>query len=115
MSVNPKREAALKLLESTGMWRSNYAPPILRLLWSLGLNLPPPHFANFFANTVFTGTFFAVSWGLLMWVLVWSRRAMPLSTALLASACAGLFFGLVMSGYYAHGRRKYKLPSWAEF
>lgn len=115
MSVNPKREAALKLLKSTGMWPSNYAPPIFRMLWSLGLDLRPPHFANFFVNTILMGTFFAATWGFFMWVLIWSHRTMSPTKALLVAACAGLFFGLVMSGYYAYGKRKYKLPSWGEF
>ena len=40
MSARTKREAALKLLASTGMWRSSYVPPLLRLLWRLGLDVP---------------------------------------------------------------------------
>ena len=112
MSINPKREAALKLLESTGMWRSNYAPPIMRLLWSLGLDLPPPHFGKFFTNTMLMGTFFALIWGTFMWIFLWSHKGISPLSALLVAACAGLFFGLAMSAYYAYGKRKYQLPSW---
>ncbi|MHC8826483.1 DUF6404 family protein (plasmid) [Escherichia coli] len=32
------------------MWRSNYAPPLLRILWRLGIRLPPLPFMPFLAG-----------------------------------------------------------------
>lgn len=64
-----KRDAALTLLAKTGMWRSNYEPPILRLMWRAGVDVPPPHFAQFWQNAVVTGGFYAIAWGLLMYFL----------------------------------------------
>jgi Na+/glutamate symporter len=49
-----------------------------------------------------------------MWLVVWQRLNMSAVEAVLASATAGLFFGLAMGGYYAYGRRKHGLPSWEE-
>lgn len=33
MSFERKKERALAIMESKKMWRSNYAPPLLRGLW----------------------------------------------------------------------------------
>ncbi|HGC4715092.1 TPA: DUF6404 family protein [Escherichia coli] len=29
------------MMDSKKMWRSNYAPPLLCILWRLGIRLPP--------------------------------------------------------------------------
>ena len=107
-----KREEALRLLKSTGIRESNYCPPLLRLLWRLGLQVPPPHFANFGATAVFAGSFFGISWGLLMWLFFWQGAGMKPTAVVGISAIAGALFGLTMSAYYAYGRKKHALPSW---
>ena len=53
MNFDTKLDAALKRLSSTGMWSSSYAPPIYRLLWGLGVKIPPPHFSRSTFNFVF--------------------------------------------------------------
>ena len=55
-----KLDAALALLASTGIYRSNYAPPLYRFLWWLGVKVPPPHFRSFAANFAITGSYFAI-------------------------------------------------------
>jgi hypothetical protein len=112
MKTNQRREGALKALAATGMLRSNYEPPLLRLLWRLGFNIPPPHFAPFWANAIASGVLFGVAWGALMWFVSWSRQGTSLAWALIAAAAAGVLFGAAMAGFYAHGKRKYSLPSW---
>jgi hypothetical protein len=114
MDTHPKRTAALELLATTGIWRSTYEPSYVRLLWRLGIDARPPHFASFWRNALGAGLYFAVVWGLVMWLVVWQRLNMSAVEAVLASATAGLFFGLAMGGYYAYGRRKHGLPSWEE-
>ncbi len=110
-----KRQAALKLLEKTGIMRSNYAPPYLRLLWRMGFDVPPPHFAQFWQNALFSGSFYAIGWGALMYFLVWSKTAMSATAMLNSAGIAGILFGLALASYYAHGKRKHGLPSWQEF
>ena len=104
MKTSEKREAALKLLAGTGIRPSNYAPPLLRLLWCLGLDVPPPHFGSFWGNAAFMGAFFAIVWGAFMWVVLWSRQHLPLLLALAVAGAAGVMFGLGMASYYAYGK-----------
>ena len=112
MKANARRQAALDLLSRTGIWPSNYAPPALHMLWALGLNIPPPHFASFAGSALFTGGVFGVIYGLLMWSVQWSPHGMSVSMAVTLSAVAGILFGLCMASYYAYGRRKHNLPAW---
>jgi Family of unknown function (DUF6404) len=107
-----RREAALRLLKTTGIRESNYCPPLLRLLWRLGIQVPPPHFASFGATAVLAGAFFAFSWGAIMWLLLWRSAGMTATAVIGTSAIAGAFFGLLMSAYYAYGRKKHGLPDW---
>ncbi|MFZ6710621.1 DUF6404 family protein [Undibacterium sp. TC9W] len=110
-----KRQAALKLLEKTGIMRSNYAPPYFRLLWRMGFDVPPPHFAQFWQNALFSGCFFATGWGALMYFFVWSKTPVPVTNMLTSAVIDGVLFGLALASYYAHGKRKHGLPSWQEF
>jgi hypothetical protein len=47
MSFDTRRAEALAMLEKTGVWRSSYSPPLTRLLWRIGVRVPPPHFCGF--------------------------------------------------------------------
>lgn len=40
MSFEEKKERAIAIMESKKMWRSNYAPPLLRILWKTGVRVP---------------------------------------------------------------------------
>jgi len=115
MDINQKRDAALTLLESSGVGRGNFAPLPLRLLWRLGCDIPPPYFGSFLGNSLRAGMFFSVVWGVIMWGSVWSREGKSPMSALIAAAGAGLFFGLAMGEFYANGKHKHQLPSWREF
>ena len=115
MRFEQKLTAALELLASTGMWRSNYAPPLHRLLWKLGAKAPPPHFLSFTAKFVSAGIWFGVAWGLLMWFMAWSRQGMSPYAAVAVALFAGVLFGLCMAGYYRYGARKHRVPLWRDF
>ena len=66
MSFASRRTKALELLKATGMWRSNYEPPILRGLWKLGFKIPPPHFVPFWKTTLLASLWFGGAWGIVM-------------------------------------------------
>lgn len=114
MNYPPKLTSALAMLAATGISRSNYEPPLYRLLWRVGLFLPPPHFASFGFNFVFNAVWFGVLWGAIMWLLVWSHLDWSGVGAAIAAIAVGLLFGLVMASYYRYIARKHKLPVWSE-
>lgn len=107
-----KHAAAMKELEATGIWRSNYAPPIYHLYRALGLKVRPPHYAGLLAGILGQGVFFGVVWGLFMWWSQWRGTDLPVQGMLLSAVFAGALFGGVMAVAYAYGRRKWKLTAW---
>jgi hypothetical protein len=113
MRFEEKLAAALGLLASTGMWRSNYAPPLHRLIWKLGAKIPPPHFQSFTANFFWAGVWF----GVLAWFTFWSQSHQGTSPyAVFAVALfAGVFFGLSAAARYRYGARKHRIPLWRDF
>ncbi len=114
MNFAEKRDAALALLHATGMLPSSYAPPLYKALWKLGVEIPPPHFASFAANTALCGTVFGAIWGVVMWLITWSGK-LPGGAAVAASLFAGLMFGAIMAAYYRHTAQKHGIPAWCDF
>ncbi|MDI7074987.1 DUF6404 family protein [Pseudomonas aeruginosa] len=53
------------------MWKSNYAPPLIRLMWRLGINIPPLPFAPFWQVFCVMTSSFSVGYGLWMYWMVW--------------------------------------------
>ncbi|KAF1718840.1 DUF6404 family protein [Pseudoxanthomonas wuyuanensis] len=105
---------ALALLETKGLGRSNYAPPLFRLLWKFGATVPP-QMASFAFNGLLMGGFFGVFWGLLMWLLLWGGQGLPLAIGAMVAAFAGALFGLSMAWYMRHSARKRAIPKWRDF
>lgn len=66
------------------MWRSNYAPPLLRILWRLGIRLPPLPFMPFWQVTVLTGAYGAFP-GCAMWFIYWGPSGMVAGEAIIIS------------------------------
>lgn len=115
MDFNERLQRAFALLESKGIGKSTYSPPLFRLFWKLGIQVPPPHMAGFGFNTLLMGGFFGVFWGLCMWLLLWGRQGMPVVIAAAVALGTGLLFGLVMAWYMRYSARKRGIPSWHEF
>ena len=113
MIPNPRREAALKLLAATGLNRWNYEPPIVRVLWRMGIDAPPPHFASFAYGALVSGASFAAIWALFLWLITWHSQGTSLALSIGMAAFGGLLFGVAMAGYYSVTRRKYRLPEWS--
>lgn len=61
------------------------------------------------------GTWFAVVWGAIMWMSVWSRQDTKILLAVGSAIAAGTFFGLSLAAFYARDRKKYGLPTWESF
>ena len=112
MTFEHKKARAIALMDSKKMWRSNYAPPLLRILWRLGIRLPPLPFMPFWQVTVLTGGLWGISWGCAMWFIYWGPSGMVAGEAIIISITGSFLFGLLMASFHWWRRKVYLLPSW---
>ncbi|EPH2693875.1 DUF6404 family protein [Klebsiella aerogenes] len=112
MCFERKKERALAIMESKKMWRSNYAPPLLRGLWRLGLRIPPLPFASFWQITFIMGFGFGLVWGLIMWLFTWKDMGVQPSWAILRSLSGGILFGVMMAAFHSWRKKANNLPDW---
>ena len=115
MPHRKKVERLIADLGKKGVSPYTVAPPIFRLLWALGLEVPPPFFLGFLTLTLVAGVFFGIFWGAFMWLLQWQAWQMPLGAAALVAASAGLVFGLSMAAYYRWKASRLRLPPWDSY
>jgi uncharacterized BrkB/YihY/UPF0761 family membrane protein len=114
MTFEAKKQAALGELEESGIWRSNYLPPVLLFCWWLDLEVRPPHYNGFWTNAIPIGLFFAVLWGFFMWLFVWGPSVASLPSAAGSALLAGGLFGLFMGLYYRWSARRHGLSRWSD-
>lgn len=101
-------------LEKSSILRVNYSPVFVQLIRKLGMQLPPPHYASFIANTLIMGVMFGTLWGVLMYLLVWKDQQLALNSMGVKVAISGLWFGLMMACYYKYSARKNQLTPWSD-
>ena len=115
MTHSEKLEAMKRHMTALGILQSTAAPPAWKLLWRLGVEIPPPLFLGFWHAALFMGTFFGLLWGAVMWLILWSWQGMPLAFVAIGSLSAGILFGLLMATYFRYLARKHNLPAWADY
>ena len=117
--INPRYPAviqsALRFLDGKGLARVQSAPLLHRLLWRMGIVLPPPILASFGINALVQGLLFGLFWTGLMWLMLWQGSERPLALLLVAGLLAGALFGIVMAALMRSLRRHRKLPDWQQF
>jgi len=98
-----------------GIGQYTTAPPFYRLLWRMGIEVPPPHFASFGSIALMMGLYFGVAWGLFMWFVIWRDENMPIVIAVITSVLAGVLFGVAMAAFFRWRARKLALPRWEDY
>ena len=113
MTFEQQRDIAIKLMINAGLrpWRCQ--PPLWRLLWRLGLRIPPRPFIGEWPIILTTVSVFALIWAPLRLVASlfpeWFQF-LPLSPWLLI----GLSAGAANAALNAHWRHKHGLPTWRD-
>jgi hypothetical protein len=122
MNHRQKVDRLVEELGRQGISSHAAAPPLFRLLWMLGLDIPPPFFLEFRKLALVMGTFFAVLegplWGILMWLSLWQGEIPALIAVALTvfeAVLAGVAFGLVMARYLRRKSAQSGLPSWEDY
>ncbi|MDO1890623.1 DUF6404 family protein, partial [Escherichia coli] len=93
MTFEQKKARAIALMDSKKMWRSNYAPPLLRILWRLGIRLPPLPFMPIWQGTVLTGGLWGIFWGCAMGFIYWGPSGMGGGGGLILRSTGGVLSG----------------------
>lgn len=112
MDYQTKLQFAHKELNGKGVWKSNYNPPISKLLCKIGLNIPPPYYQTFMSNWIVSAAMFAPVWGILNWLMLWSKSDKPVLEAIYMSLIGGVLFGLIMATFYFVRRKQLNLSEW---
>ncbi|NRG24045.1 DUF6404 family protein [Klebsiella michiganensis] len=112
MDFEQKKQRAVAIMDSKKMWRSNYAPPLLRLAWKAGLKIPPLPFASFWQITLLMGGWFGPAWGISMWFFNWQDTGMLPAVATTMSIFSGIFFGVSMAAFHLWRKKVNNLPDW---
>lgn len=107
--------AAFDLLQSRGVWRRNFAPPMFRLLWRLRIEAPPPHFCRFVHNVAVVGGAFSLLWGIIMLALPVALGGLSFTASIVLALVIGLAFGVAMATYYRLSARRHRIPLWEDF
>jgi hypothetical protein len=115
MSHSEKIQRMFDDLSHRGIGAWTFAPPLYRLLWKLGSEIPPPHFSRFSFLLLFQGGFFGLFMGMLVGLVFWPWLSLPLWALLLVIVFAGVFFGLCIASYYRWQARSHGLPLWDEY
>lgn len=114
MSFEKRKEAAIRELNKSGIWKWNSMPPALIISWKLGIKAKPPHYGGFLKNALLMGSSFAAIWGILMWFVQWRALGFSVSGAIASALAAGAFFGVATAAYYRFSARKHRLSNWAD-
>jgi membrane associated rhomboid family serine protease len=114
MTHAEKVAVLLRDLGQKGIGQYTIAPPAYRLLWRLGIEVRPPHFASFWSIAAPMALGFAIVWGIFMWLAVWQQRG-SVGSGVASAAVAGLFFGVTMAAYYRWRASKLALPRWEDY
>jgi hypothetical protein len=102
-------------MRARGLPAGTAVPPVWKLLWRLGIRMPPPLFLGFWSNALLLGVIFGALWGMVMWLLIWSAQGMPVAWALSGALLAAVLFGVTMAAVMRYFARRHALPSWADY
>lgn len=97
-----------------GAWRAGLFLHLM--LWKVGIEVRPPFYMSRSSVVVLFGGYFAVAWGLLMWLFYWRHENTSLLVVIGISVFAGLLFGWMTSLWFGSRVRKLGLPeNWDAF
>jgi len=114
MDNNIKRTAAINILVEKGIWPVNYVPLGLRMLWRIGINVPPPIFASFWWTFIWQGALASLIYSLVTWILPLLHQDKTIEGFAIRVGVFWLIVGIFAAFSNRRLRQKHNLPSWSE-
>lgn len=107
----------LEEMAQRGVSPHRVAPPLYRLLWLLGLEVPPPHFLCFQYKALLSGGIVAVAIFLGLFLFGWEGQMLtrPIADSCLIALCLGTVIGSSFAAYYQWAARRLQLPAWNRY
>ena len=102
----------IEKLHQQGVGRYTAAPPLNRLLWKIGLNVPPPLSRGFWLNFFITGTLFAIFYPLVVWMIKNLFKPWDSSVTVFEAVFIGVLFGSFFAGWNRWKSKKLDIPEW---
>ena len=127
MTHSDKVRILLDYAKEKKISRYTLAPPLFRVLWRMGINVPPPVFLGFFKNVLLLGTLFGLSMYLIFRFVLPSfwhyfniqmfnqMTPVVMAYSFRAALLGGMFFGVFMGMIYKIYQVRLKLPKWSEY
>jgi uncharacterized protein DUF6404 len=109
MTHREKVDYLLSDPRTKGVNQYTIAPPVFRLLWAVGVEIPPPFFMHSLPLALFMGLPWAAG---MMTVFMWLYGP---RNVLLPCVIGGVLFGLSMAAYYRLKAKRMKLSAWKSY
>lgn len=116
--ASSKLESYEQHMAANGVDAGYAFPTTWRMLWSIGIKLPPPPFLGFVSIVLIAGSLTGPGPLLVLSVFVLWLLNMPgvtAVTALTVGVTTNVGHGLIMAAYCRHMARKHRLGSWAAY
>ncbi len=114
MTFEQQRTATIQRLIEAGIADTEGQPPLWRLLWRLGLKIPPRLFAGYWSVVLAEGLPFGIAWCLLFGFALWRDQQSPVAIALFSALFASWLYGSAAAWAMARRRSELGLPKWRE-
>jgi hypothetical protein len=95
-------------LEATGVSQYTIVPPVFRLFWAIGIEIPPPLFMGFLPLAFLLGLMWGTAMCIIMSLILGRYAALPF-------AIGGIPFGLFTAAYFRWKANSLKLPEWKDY
>ncbi len=113
MDFEARKQKALAIMASRKMWKSNYAPPLIRLMWRLGINIPRCRLLRSGRFLRDDKLFLRRIWAVDVLDGVADLGDAPLFACKI-NFISGVLFGLTMALFHLWRRKVNKLPDWKD-
>ena len=112
MKTENEIKAYIEKLHQQGVRENMAVPPYYRLMWKIGLDIPPPFNQGFWLSALIPGIIFAIFYPLVVWILNTLIPTWDTPTTFFNVITTSTIVGLVMAGLTKWKSKKLDVPEW---